>query len=342
MTRAACPASMALVVLALGAPSAAPAQEAPTGTVIVANMDASTVWFVDAATGARRGVVETLAAPHEVAVSHDGSLAAITNYGGPEGDGNIVQIADVAAARVLRVLTIEGFTRLHGAAFLAGDSLLALTSERTGEILVVSAADGRLVRKVPTAGRVSHMLSPGGPWLWVAHIADGSIARVDPAGREETRVWPVGAARTEGVAAAPDGSEGWTGSMESGVVVGVDADGDEIARVEGLQVPYRLAVTPDGATVVVSDPSANELVLIDRRSRSVSARIDVSLAAREIGLAGESSPQGFAVSADGRWAFLSTKGIDRVAVVDLRSRRVVGFLQAGAGPDGIAHSPVTR
>jgi len=323
-------------------PHAASCQEAPTGTVIVANMDASTVWFVDAATGERRGLIEARSAPHEVAVSNDGSLAAITNYGGQQAAGNIVQIADVADARLVRELTIEGFERLHGVAFLPGDSLLVLTSERTGEILVVSAADGSLRRKVPTGGRASHMLARGGSWLWVANIADGSIARVDPAGVEATRTWPVNATRTEGVAAAPNGSEGWTGSMESGVVVGMDADGNEIARVEGLQVPYRLAVTPDGATIVVSDPPANALVLIDRRSRTVAARVNLGAAAREAGLNGESSPQGFALSADGRWAFLSTQGLDRVAVVDLRRRAVVGFLEAGAGPDGIAHSLVTR
>lgn len=339
------PKTLALtLVMGLLAPAvsgADPGQEGPTGTVIVANMDAGTVWFVDAATGDRRGVVSTRSAPHEVAVSNDGRLAAITNYGGQQAVGNVVQIADVADARLVRELTIEGFERLHGVAFLPGDSLLVLTSERTGEILVVSAADGSLRRRISTGGRASHMLARGGPWLWVANIADGSIARVDPAGREVTRTWPVNATRTEGVAAAPDGSEGWTGSMESGVVVGMDGDGNEVARIEGFQVPYRLAVTPDGATIVVSDPPADALVLIDRRSRTVVARVDVGRAAREAGLGDESSPQGFALSADGRWVFLSTKGLDRVAVVDLQRRAVVGFLDAGAGPDGIAHSPVT-
>jgi DNA-binding beta-propeller fold protein YncE len=332
---------LAVALLLPTIPRATPSQEGPTGTVIVANMDAGTVWFVDAATGDRRGLVETRSAPHEVAVSNDGRLVAITNYGGQQAVGNVVQIADVAGARLVRELTIEGFERLHGVAFLPGDSLLVLTSERTGEILVVSASDGRLRRKVPTGGRASHMLARGGRWLWVANIVDGSIARVDPSGREETRTWPVGATRTEGVAAAPDGSEGWTGSMESGVVVGMDAEGNEVARVGGLQVPYRLAVTPDGTTVVVSDPPAAALVLIDRRRGTVAARVDVGSAAREAGLGGESSPQGFTLSADGRWAFLSTQGLDRVVVVDLRSRAVVGFLEAGAGPDGIAHSPVT-
>ena len=48
------------------------------------------------------------------------------------------------------------------------------------------------------------------------------------------------------------------------------------------------------------------------------------------------------------WAMVSDRGrlfatmpdINRVAVVDLRSRQVVRFLESGLGPDGIAFSPV--
>ena len=80
---------------------------------------------------------------------------------------------------------------------------------------------------------------------------------------------------------------------------------------------------------------------MDRAAGTVAARVDIGAAAREAGLAGDASPQGFVLSPDGAWAFVSTKGLDRVAVVDLAARRVTAFLEAGAGPDGIAFSPVT-
>ena len=166
------------------------------------------------------------------------------------------------------------------------------------------------------------------------------MSRIDPSGASETLAWPAGT-RTEGLAVTPDGLEGWTGSMDQGTVIGVRGEtGEVVATVTGLQVPYRLAITPDGSMVVVSDPGAHELVVINRASGTISARIDVAAASVEAGLGSEPSPQGFTLSRDGRWAFLSTKGIDRVAVVDLHSRTVVRFLEAGAGPDGIAYSPV--
>ena len=315
------------------------AQELPRGTILVANMDDDSVWLLDLPTGERRAVVRTHIAPHEIAVSRDGSVAAITNYGDQRGPGNLLQIVQVETGEVTAELTIEGYERLHGAAFLPGDSLLALTSERTGEILIVGLDDGGVRRTLSTGGEAPHMLALGGAWIYAANIVTGSVSRMDPFGDAPTLMWPA-STRTEGVAATPDGREVWTGSMDGGSVVGVNgATGEVVARVTGLQVPYRLAVTPDGETVVVSDPEAGALVLIDRASGAVAAEIDIDEAASREGLGETASPEGFVLSRDGQWAFVSTKALNRVAAVHLASRRVVRFFEAGAGPDGIAFSP---
>lgn len=331
-----------LTCLAVHLPLPAATQESqpPSGTLVVAGMGDDSVWLIDLPSGERRGQLATRVAPHEVAVTSDGATAVVTNYGDQRGPGNLIQVVDVVRATVMREIVVEGYERLHGAAFLPGDTLLALTSERTGEVLVLGFADGGIRRKLETGGRASHMLALGGGWIYTANILDGTVSRIDPAGGQAPLSWPAGT-RTEGIAATPDGRQGWTGSMEGGQVVGVDgATGAVVARVDGLQVPYRLAVTSDGETVVASDPQAQELVLIRRRDGTVRARVDIRGAAAEAGLGDQTSPQGFTLSPDGGWAFVSTKGIDQVAVVDLTAARVVRFLPTGAGPDGIAFSPV--
>jgi DNA-binding beta-propeller fold protein YncE len=329
----------AAISFALATGTPLPAQVAPTGTVIVSNMDAQSVWLIDLATGEARGVIPARAAPHEVAVSSDGRTVVVTNYGAP-GAGNLLQFIDLAEGVLLDELTIEGHERLHGVAFLPGDSLLALTSERTSEVLIVGRTDGVPRRTLGTGGGAPHMLALGGPWIWAANITGGSVARMDPAGRTDTRTWPAGT-RTEGLATTPDGREGWTGSMDSGTVVGIDGEsGEVIASVTGLGVPYRLAVTPDARTVVVSDPEREALVLIERASGTIRTQVDLAAATQAAGLGSTPSPQGFALTPDGAWALVSTKGIDRVALVHLASGRVARFLTTGAGPDGIAFSPV--
>lgn len=330
----------ALVVAGTSAPQAW-AQEPPAGTVLVAGMGDNSVWLVDLPSGERRGVIETHIAPHEVAVSHDGRRAVVTNYGDAgHGPGNVIQRIDVTDGTVTGEIVVDGHERLHGVAFLPGDTLLAVTSERTGEILIVGLSDGQVRKKLTTGGRTPHMISLGGPWIWTANIRDGTVSRVDPSGVSDPAVWPAGTA-TEGVASTPDGAQGWTGSREGGEVVGVQGEtGEVVARIGGLQLPYRLAITSDGATVVVSDPAAQTLVLIDRASGRIRETIDIAAASSAEGLGAEPSPQGFTLSPDGRWAFVATKQIDRVAVVDLRSASVVRFLTTGSGPDGIAFSPV--
>ncbi|HSG46714.1 MAG TPA: hypothetical protein VLA43_02750, partial [Longimicrobiales bacterium] len=53
------------------------------------------------------------------------------------------------------------------------------------------------------------------------------------------------------------------------------------------------------------------------------------------------APQGLTLHPDGRHLFLSLSGAGRVAVVDIAERRVVGYLPAGSGPDGVGFSPLT-
>ena len=65
------------------------------------------------------------------------------------------------------------------------------------------------------------MLALAAPWVWTANIADGTVSRLSLGGGAPPTTWPAGT-RTEGIAATPDGAEGWTGSMQGGEVVGVD------------------------------------------------------------------------------------------------------------------------
>jgi streptogramin lyase len=87
-----------------------------------------------------------------------------------------------------------------------------------------------MTRSIRSGGRATHMLALGGPWIYAANIADGTVSRIDPSGELPVYVWSAGT-RTEGVAATPDGSQGWTGSMDAGTVIGVDPDGISFSPV---------------------------------------------------------------------------------------------------------------
>ena len=60
---------------------AAPTLGAQTGTLVASNMNDHTATVIDAASGRVLATVPTGEGPHEVAISHDGKWAVVSNYG---------------------------------------------------------------------------------------------------------------------------------------------------------------------------------------------------------------------------------------------------------------------
>ncbi|HYV96031.1 MAG TPA: hypothetical protein VE967_01100, partial [Gemmatimonadaceae bacterium] len=53
----------------------------PTGTLVASNMNDNTATLIDAASGRVLATLPTGEGPHEVAISHDGRWAVVSNYG---------------------------------------------------------------------------------------------------------------------------------------------------------------------------------------------------------------------------------------------------------------------
>jgi len=133
-----------------GAPRPSASTATASGTVIVANMGDNTATLLDVAS---RRVVATLPTgngAHEVAVSHDGRWAVVSNYGVRGAPGNSLTVIDVPAATVARTIDLGEFKRPHGSAFLPGDSLFVVTSEVSKAIVLVNFAAGTVAGSIPT------------------------------------------------------------------------------------------------------------------------------------------------------------------------------------------------
>ncbi|MEE8061680.1 MAG: hypothetical protein V3T16_07605, partial [Gemmatimonadales bacterium] len=85
-----------ILVLALTMCStAAAAQTAGTGTLVVANMADNTATVIDLESETVLATLPTGPAPHEIAVTADGRYAVITNYGVRGGPGNSLTVIDL-------------------------------------------------------------------------------------------------------------------------------------------------------------------------------------------------------------------------------------------------------
>jgi DNA-binding beta-propeller fold protein YncE len=315
----------------------------PAGTVIVTNMNDHTATILDAGSGAVLATLTTGEAPHEVAVSSDGRWAVVSNYGVRERPGTTLTVIDIESLKVTRTIDLSPHRRPHGMAFLPGDSLLAVTSEASQAVLVVSFADGKVASVVPTGGRASHMVAvpPAGPAIaFTANIADGTISRLDLANPGTPRVLPV-ARQPEGIAVSPDGGTVWVGSNGDKIVVVMDAkSGQPIDTLTGFGMPYRMAITPDGGTAVVSDPIRGEVRILDARTREQRVMLPIApdslVPTTEV--PGSAAPEGVAVTRDSRWAFVTLQGRNRAIAIDLSNGRIVWTGVTGTWSDGIGYS----
>jgi YVTN family beta-propeller protein len=318
----------------------------PIGTIVTSNMNDNTASLVDAATGRAIATLPTGEGPHEVAISHDGRTALVSNYGVRGKAGSTITVVDIAAARVVRTLDVSPHTRPHGMAFFPGDTLAAVTSETSGAVLVVEVRSGHVVDTLATQGRATHMigLSTRGERMVTANIASGTISVIDPRDRSATRTITV-AAQPEGIAIAPNGETAWVGSNRDHVVLVVDLRTNQpVDTLRGFGLAYRMAVSPDGRTAVITDPVDAKIHVVDAATRDERFVIDVArdsvLPTAEV--AGSPSPEGVTISPDSRWAFVTLQGRNRVATIDLEHGAIVAMAPIGTWSDGVGFSSIVH
>ena len=323
-------AGFATIFATAAIPQASSAQ-APglTGTLVVTNKGPATATIIDVASGRTLATLPTGQGPHEIVLSADGRTAVVTNYGARD-DGSSLTVIDVPGLRVTRTIDLGRYTRPHGIVFLPGDSLVAVTSETTRTVVLVSVAAGAVRRAIPTERDGSHMVAvvADGSRLWTGDIGSNTVSELDATTGRHLRSLDV-PAEPEAINVLPDGSEVWVGSNATGVVSVVDPRTGSVATAaEGLGWPYRILFSPDATRAFLPDLRGETLRFLDRASRKELGRL---------AFAG-GGPQGITITPDGRWLLQSLSRQGRIAVIDVATRTVVGHIAAGGTPDGIAYT----
>ena len=321
-------AAPALLAAALLAPELGAQVPGLTGTLVVTNKTPSTATIIDVGSGRILATLPTGQGPHELILSSDGGTAVVTDYSGQPG--KTLTVIDVAGRRVVRTIDLGEYRRPHGIRFLPGDSLVAVTSEQSGNVVLVRVADGVIVQAVPTTQKGSHMVgvADDGVRAFTGNIGSNSVSELNLATGAFVRMWEV-PAQPEAINVTPDGREVWVGSNATGKVSVLDpATGRVVTAAEGFGWPYRVLFTPDRSTVLLPDLKNEVLRFLDRSSHRELGRIAMPGGA----------PQGITITPDGKYALESMSGQARVAIIDVAARKVVGYLAAGETPDGIGYT----
>jgi DNA-binding beta-propeller fold protein YncE len=299
-----------------------------TGTLVVTNKSPSTASIIDVASGRLLATLPTGRGPHEIVLSSDGRMAVVTDYG--TGQSPSLTVINVPGLAIARTIPLGQYRAPHGIVFLPGDSLVAVTSEATNNLVIVNVVSGEIRRAIDTKHPGSHMVgvTASGFMAYTGDMRSNTVSELDLRTGAFTRSWEV-PTTPEAINVTPDGSEVWVGSNATGKVSVLDPKtGTLRTAAEGVQWPYRVLFTPDVKVAIIPDMGKDEVRFLDRASHRELSRIALPGA----------GPQGVTLTSDGRYLLLSLSKQAKVAIIDLRTRQVVGHVDAGQTPDGVVYS----
>jgi YVTN family beta-propeller protein len=350
---------LATVLAALCLPATLHAQStSPASSLLVLSKQDRTLSVVDPSTLHVVARVPVGNDPHEVIASTDGRTAYISNYG--FGAYNTLAVVDLVARQPLPSIDLGPMRGPHGLTFVGGktwftaeaakaigrydpathkvDWILGTGQNRT-HMIYVSDDQQRIITTNVNSGTVSlieqeavhmpgpppgGMRPPNGP-----HPGPGGPPPGGPGGPMPHKDWNETVIRvgngSEGFDVSPDHREIWVANAQDGTLSVIDIASKKVVQTIAANAhgANRLKFTPDGKRVLVS--SGPELIVLDAATRHVIKRIPI----------GHGSG-GVLMQPDGARAFVACSPDNYVAVMDLHSLAVVGHIQAGTEPDGMA------
>ena len=331
--------SSALVWVSLLVAGVAVAQQPqPSGSasdqrLLILSKNEQLLSIVDPATLKILGQVATGPDPHEVVASDDGRRAYVSNYGG--GAYNTLTIIDLVNRKSLGTVDLGALRGPHGLHFVGGK--VWFTAEAAKAIGSYDPATNKIDLILGSGQDGTHMIYafPDLARLVTTNVGSGTATifekRAGPRPNWSATTVATGP-RGEGFDVSPDGKQIWVANAGNGTITVIDVANKNATNFSAnVQGANRLKFTPDGSMVLVSTLGAPDLRIIRASDHADVKRIPVGTGAA-----------GIQIQPDGARAFVACSPDNYVAVVDLRSMAVIGRIDAGKNPDGLAWAVVPR
>lgn len=310
-----------------GCGAQAPVGAPPVGPlVVVANQRSGVATLVELNTG-RVSHVPLDAKPHEVAVSPDARVAALTVPTDGFRSGRRVLVLDVASAKIVRTIDLGDYKEPHGIEF-ASDSVAIVGTLGGTSAVFVDVFGGRILRSVenlPPNPYVVKQTARGRVYISSPHSS--KVTEVDIASGRATRELAI---RDDpaGIAVSADGTElyaaVWRENGGGGIAIVDLATGNVVAKLSATQ-PRRLTVTADQKLVVATD--RDHLRIVERATRQV----------RSVTLGSNAGGSGVACAPDSRRCYVALSQAGEIVEVDVDRGSVLRRFAAQRGVDGVAY-----
>jgi len=275
--------------------------------------------------------------PHEVVASADGKTAYVTNTGG--GRSYEINVIDLVAQKHLPDIDTRPLIGPHGITFVAGK--IWFSAEGARAVGRFDPAVGKLDWSMGTGQDRTHMVyvTKDARQVYTTNVNAGTISiladTLIPApsipGAQPRRDWIQTNVQVskgvEGFDVTPDGKQLWTVSADDGKIFVIDLITKKVAfDLDAKAVgANRLKITPDGKRVLVTSLRVGDVFVYDVASRKEIKRINIGHGAA-----------GIEVEGNGSRAFVACTPDNYVAVIDLKKLEVIGHVDVGSAPDGLA------
>ena len=331
------------LAVALSLPGVLAAQEASPESLLVLSKHDQTLAIVNPATLQVVAKVPVGNDPHEVIASSDGATAYVSNYGG--GAYHTLAVVDLVGLKALPSIDLGALNGPHGLTFVNGK--VWFTAEGAKAIGRYDPATQKVDWILGTGQNRTHMIyvAADEEHIFTTNVSSGTVSiiekelvRMPPPPPGMTRLaagtrsdWNETVVRvgngSEGFDVSPDGKEIWVANAQDGTISIIERASKSVVQTLNANVrgANRLKFTPDGRHVLVSALGGPDLVVLDASTRKEIKRVAIGHGAA-----------GIFVQADGSRAFVACTPDNYVAVIDLGSLTVVGHIQAGDNPDGLA------
>lgn len=276
------------------------------------------------------GTVKVGAFPHEAVLSGDGRLLYVSNNGvlwmtEDSLGANTISILDVRAMRKIGDIDLGRFHRPHGIALLPGSGRLLATTERPFGLILVDPASRKIVRDYDVKGKSPHMVIPtrDGEWAFVSDSDSDAVAAIRLR-TGEVKLIPAGG-HPQGGVLSPGGERLYIANTNANRISIIDTRKLEtIGEIPTGKGPARVAVTPDGATLIYNLQFEPGVGFADVASRKQTAM--VALPGRPLSLT---------MTPNGRRAFSGVQDKDKVLFLSVAGRKIEKTIETpkGSGPD---------
>ncbi len=310
------------------------AQTTPSPALLALSKTDLTLAIVNPASSAVIARMPSGPDPHEVVASADGRVAYISNYGG--GAYNSLTVVDLVNQKTVETIDLGALRGPHGLAFAAAK--VWFTAEAAKVIGSYDPTTKKIDLVLGTGQNRTHMIwvSSDARRIVTSDVNAATITIIDRlptlAGRggsvadwDEVHI-SVGRG-SEGFDVTPDGKEIWAANAGDGTISVIDAGAKKVAQtlIANVQGANRLKITPDGKLALVSSLRLPDLTIFDVATRREIRRVKIGRGAA-----------GIEIQPDGARAYVACTPDDYIVVVDLKSMDVVGHIDGGKQPDGLA------